>query len=158
MRLMGHEHDLGLLSEFSLLSSLVPGPVKWWPGIWRSPRNFVHGSLMRAVRAFNKLVKSPPFCVLINFVLFYLHFQIFLSAFVSHGPWLRVEYLCASSSSYTEHNNRSRVASLSVDVWQPNDCVSLFLSYINVLIFAQKMFVWNRHRLSSRSVCRSTRR
>ena len=77
MRLMGLDHDLGVLSEFSLISSLVPGPVNMWPGMWSSPENFAQGSLMRFVTVFSELVKSPPFCFLINFVLFDLHFEHF---------------------------------------------------------------------------------
>ena len=91
---MGCDHDLRLLLEFSLISSLVPGPVKLWPGRWSFPGNFDRGSLMCTIHAFIELVKSPPFCVLINVVLFDLHFQHFptgsgyISSISRHLPML----------------------------------------------------------------------
>jgi len=75
-RLMGRDYYLGLIRIQSPIES-SSWPCKSVSWHVKLPGNFAHASLMLAVRALNELVKSPPFCVLINFVLFDLHFEHF---------------------------------------------------------------------------------
>ena len=62
-------------------------PVKLCPGKCISPRNFVHGSLMRLVSVFNEFTASPLFCtnrVFFDLLLFRTRviFLVFLRCFM----------------------------------------------------------------------------
>ena len=76
-QLMGQDHNLGLLSDFSLISSLVPGPVKLWPGRSSSPGNFDNGSLMQAVCVFKRTGEITSFLHFDKFCLIRLAFRAF---------------------------------------------------------------------------------